>query len=308
MKTRSPFVKFLPASILVIILFSSCQAQPVQDIPTAIPTASPTATITPTPQPLQISITKLVQECEQLAAEKRTVIIEGAVMLPDETVSGYEIDGVRWLGMKLISSEQVRLLTRVGTEAATMNDLPALFSEKDLVIRASDGRSILDRHRVRISGTVKYRKDKPEKSCEVFADVIESLEDPAVLEPRDLSIEELLDNDEIDDCQLVEATNQLIRMRGWIIVNDDTTTCWNGRCRTPFSDGTGQLIVQLSNGGGSNSFGMLAAPYLQENARVFDQEGGLADPADVILIGQITGIASEYCLLTVYTILPSGSE
>ena len=305
MRSRSPIKNLLPLLALIIFVFSACQPQVTQQPPT--PTVIPTATITPTAQPLQITIGKLIDDCEQLAAEKQIVILEGAIMLPDESVTGYEIDGVRWLGMDLIKTSKVKVLVRVGTEAGTMNDLPSLFSEKDLVIRAADGGIILDRHRVRITGRPKYKANDPDRRCELFVDEIDTLEKPEVLIPKEMTIQELLNNDRINDCKDVEAANQLVRMRGWITVNDNDTVCTYGSCRTPFSDGSGRMMVKLANGGGSNSIGMLTAPYLLENVRLLDQNGEEAKPSDVTFIGQITGI-SEYCLLTVYTILPVGSD
>lgn len=307
MKKEFPINRVVFLILVLSLAVSACQpaATPVPATMTPSPVWTPTPTSTPIPQ--EMSITELAGRCEQLATDKREVIVEGAIYLPEESVSGYTIDGVTWLGMNLVNTDRVHLLVEVGEDMNTMNMLPTLFSEKDLILRADDGRLILNRHRIRITGTLKYREDKPDQECELFANNIESLEGPAIFEPMEITVEELLDGDEINDCQMVEYSNQLVRMRGWITVNENDTTCWYGRCRTPFSDGTGQMIAQLSNGGGNNSIGGLEGPYDIANVHLYDQEGMEVDPGDLIFIGQITGI-SEYCQITVYTILPGETQ
>lgn len=305
MNLHSPVIRILIPLALLIFLFSACEPQVAVVPPTATP--FPTWTPTPTPGPEAMRVVELISRCEELSASGRQVIVEGALFLPSETIYGYTIEDALWLGLNLIEGNRITILVKVGQGQSSMEPLPNLFAEKDLIVHASDGGTILDRHRVRITGRPKYKADDPDRYCELFVDEIDSLEKPEVLVPRDITMQELLNNDRIDDCSDLEEANQLVRIRGWITVNEKDTVCSYGSCRTPFFDGSSRMMVKIANGGGANSIGGLDMSYQLSTVSLFDQDGRKANPADVTFIGQITGIP-EYCLLTVYTILPAGSE
>jgi hypothetical protein len=299
-KMRCPFSTIL--ILVLVVLIPACQPQVVEVPPTSTP--FPSWTPTPTPGPEQMGVVELISRCEELSITQRQVILEGMLFLPSDTIYGYTIDGELWLGINLVKGNRITVLVKVGEGAAAMNPLPERFTEKDLIIHTSDDRIVLDRHRVRITGRPNYKSDDPDRRCELFVDDIYTLEKPEVLVPLEITIEELLNNDHINDCSDLEAENQLVQLKGQVLINTDTT-CWNGRCRTPFQDGSGKTEVEISTGGGGNTISPMPIPYQSTDLHVYDSQGMEIDSGNVVLIGAVSGLEG-ICRVTVYTILPAG--
>lgn len=281
-------------SLIFLVIFCACQPPTPQ--PTATP--QPTPTITPTLAPQQMEIGTLLQNCASLDEQDSTVILTGKIFLPDETVYGY--DG--WYGMNLITGARINVLFQVGSGANTMNDLPQYFFEQDLVIRADDGRVIRHGHEVRVTGRPKYRADSETRRCELFVDRVESLMPEDVLQPMDLTIEELNDGDTVNDCSDLEYTRQFVRLTGALRIDEYTSLCQLKKCKVIFEDATGSAAVIILEGEGANRMAGLPETFTSQDLLVMDQNGELVDNMNLSLVGVVAMSDSSDCEMTVYEI------
>lgn len=281
-------------SLFVIVLICACQPSTPQ--PTATPL--PTPTITPTLAPQQMDIGTLLQNCERLDEQDATVILTGKVFLPAEAVYGYE----GWYGMNLISSARINVLFQVGTGLNMMNDLPQYFFEQDLVIRADDGRIIRHAHEVRVTGRPKYRADSETRRCELFVDRVESLMPADVLQPVELTIEELNDGDTVNDCSDLEFSRQFVRLTGLLRLDEYTSLCQLKNCKATFEDATGSATVMLLEGEGPNHMAALPETFTSQDLQVMDQNGELVDNANLSLVGVVAMDDSDSCKMIVYEV------
>ncbi len=282
--------------LLMMSLVLICACQPPTPRPTA--TAQPTPTITPTPAPQPMEIEELLQNCASLDEQDVTVILTGKVFLPPESVYGYE----GWYGMNLITGTRVNALFQVGTGANTMNDLPHYFFEQDLVIRADDGRIIRHGHQVRVTGRPRYRADSENRRCEIFVDRVDSLMPEDVLQPLDLTVEELNDDDTVNDCSDLEFSRQFVRLSGELRIDEFTSLCQLKNCKVTFEDPTGSADVMILEGEGPNHMAALPETPTNQDLQVRDQNGDLVDNANLSLIG-VVSLSDKYeCEMTVYEI------
>lgn len=293
---RSHRNRYFFGLLLMMSLVLICACQPPTPQPTA--TAQPTPTITPTLAPQPMKIEDLLQNCASLDEQDVTVILTGKVFLPAETVYGYE----GWYGMNLITGTRVNALFQVGTGANTMNDLPHYFFEQDLVIRADDGRIIRHGHEVRVTGRPKYRADSENRRCEIFVDKVESLMPEDVLQPLDLTIEELNDGDTVNDCSDLEYSRQFVRLSGELRVDEYTSLCQLKNCKVTFKDATGSADVMILEGERPNHMAALPEAPTTRDLQVRDQNGDLVDNAHLSLVGVVSMSDKNECELTVYEV------
>jgi len=283
--------------LLTLLLFTAlCACQTSTPPPT--PTIQPTPTITPTPAPQAMEIDTLLQNCASLDEQDATVILTGRVFMPDEAVYGYE----GWYGMNLVSGPRINVLFQVGTGANTMDDLPPYFFEQDLVIRAYDNKIIRHGHEVRVTGRPKYRADSETRRCELFADRVESLMPADVLQPVDLTIEELNDGDTVNDCSDLEFSRQFVRLTGLLRIDEYTSLCQVKKCKVTFEDSTGSAAVMILEGEGPNHMLTLPEVFTSQDLKIFDQNGDLVDNTHVSLVGVAALSDNKECKMIVYEV------
>lgn len=289
-------IRTLTGLLALIFLVLLCACQPPTPPPT--PSVPPTPTITPMPAPQAMEIETLLQNCDSLDEQDASVILTGRVFLPGETVYGYE----GWYGMDLVTGTRINVLFQVGTGANTMNDLPQYFFEQDLLIRADDGRIIRHGHEVRVTGRPKYRDESETRQCELFVDRIESLMPEGVLQPLDLTIEELNDGDTVNDCSDLEFSRQFVRLTGKLRIDEYASLCQLKQCKVTFEDTTGSIAVMILEGEGPNQMMSLPEVFTNQDLQVFDQNGNLVDNINVSLVGVVAVSDSSECEMTVYEV------
>lgn len=288
----------------LLIFLTSCNGQKQSLSPTFAPIATPsiapthTPTITPTPTPQVMKISDLLEDCEGLADRQSTVILTGKVFLPDETVYGYQ----GWYGMDLIQGDKVRALFSVGTGVNQMEDLPQYFHEQDLLIYAADGRLIRHAHEVSVTGRAKYRADSEDRRCEIYVESVESRMPATVLEPMDLKIGELLDGNEVNDCDDLEFSRQFIRLTGAVRLDDYSSMCQLGVCKIIFTDSTGNAFVYLLEGEGSNRMQTLPEQFSDRDLVIRDRDGVLVENKWLSLVGVTRQGDVGACELIVYAV------
>ena len=302
MRGPSWYIQMSVCVLAVAFMATTCQSPPATPAPTAAPSLTPlptaTATVTPTPAPREIEISNLLEECEPLAAGHIPVILSGRVFLPDETIYGYK----GWYGMDLISTQRVRVLFSVGTGPNQMEDLPQIFHEQDLLIHAADGSLIRHGHEVKLTGRVNYRADSENRRCEVYVDSVASLMPETVLEPLDLTLEELLDGDEIADCDDLEFSRQFVRLSGAVTLDDYLSRCQMGICKITFADLTGRAPVYLLEGEGANQMSTLPEQFSNQDLVIRDGTGVIVNNHQLQLVGVTRQGDTGACELIVYRV------
>jgi len=288
--------------LITAFMITACQTPAVAPAPTVAPSLTPlptaTPTVTPTPAPREIEISNLLEECEPLAAGHIPVILSGNVFLPDETIYGYK----GWYGVDLISTQRVRVLFSVGTGTNQMEDLPQYFHEQDLLIHSADGGLIRHGHKVKLTGRVNYRADSDNRRCEVYVDNVVSLMPQTVLEPLDVTLEELLDGDEIADCDDLEFSRQFVRLSGAVTLDDNTSRCQAGVCTLTFADRTGSATVYLLEGEGANQMRTLPDQFSNQDLVIRDKTGALVNNHQLQLVGVTRQGDIGKCELIVYRV------
>lgn len=288
-------VPFLFASLFVLTVITSA-CQPVK--PQLTPTTQPDPTVTPTLAPQEMDIADLLTNCAALDEQDATVVLTGKVFLPGETIYGYE----GWYGMNLITGSRINVLFSVGAGANTMDDLPYYFFEQDLVIRAFDGRIIRHGHEVRVTGRPKFRADSELRRCELYVDQVESLMAEGVLQPVDVTIEELNDGDTVNDCSDLEYSRQFVRLYGKLRVDNSLSVCQLKTCKVIFSDATGSAAVMILEGEGPNHMTALPEVFTDQDLHVMDANGEWIDNSKVALVGVVAASDQGICKMTVYEV------
>jgi len=292
------FTRDICLILMLTILLTACSgvelpaATALPPMVTLTPAPTQTPTITPTLAPREMAISELLEDCEELATSKVPVILAGTIFLPDETIYGY----VGWYGVDLISSARVRALLNLGTGPNQMEDLPQYFHEQDLLIHAADSRLIRHGHAVTVTGWANYRADNEERRCEVYVDSVISNMPATVLEPVDVTIGELLDGNEVNDCDDLEFSRQFVRLTGAVRLDDYTSKCQLGMCRITFADDTGEAFVYLLEGEGVNRMKSLPEAFSGLDLVIKDKQGVTVNNRALSLVGvtrQGDGVACE---------------
>ncbi len=278
LRLSARFLALLPVLILV-----ACQSFAPQPSPTAVPTKTPipTATVTPTPQTQYLMIPQVEAECARLDEQNIPVRVSGVVEIPN-IIYGYE----GWYGMELVTNNSLRVLIPVGEGNNTMDDLPELFSAKDLVIRDNSGAVIRQGHSIEITGKVKYRAGNVERECEIFVEDIQSRTSPDVLVPIDKRIAELTSLP-VEECLVLERGLQVVRVQGEISLDARKSKCSLGTCALLITDESGSMLVNISRGGGRSSMESLPPVPVEEDIRLQDRDGQLVEGSRVMLSGVI---------------------
>ncbi len=285
---------FVILSLILAAALCACQAP----TPISTPTPSPEPTITPTLAPQVMEIEDLLQNCAALDEQNTTVVLAGKVFLPDETVYGYK----GWYGMDLISTSRIVALFQVGSGPNTMDDLPQYFFEENLVIRDNDGRIVRHGHEIQVTGRPIYRADSENRRCEIYVDKVESQMPVSVLQPKDITIEELTNNNNVDECKDLEFTRQFVRLHGELRVDKDTSVCQLGFCKVTFADDTGVGSAKILAGEGANHMALLPETFSIEDLKVWDKSGELVKNSNVNLVGVVHTTEANYCEMIVYEV------
>jgi hypothetical protein len=204
--------------------------------------------------------------------------------------------------MDLITGSRIAALIKVGSDPNTMDDLPQYFFEQNLVIRDNDGRIVRHGHEVRVTGRPVYRADSENRRCEIYADKVESLMPESVLQPRDLTIEELTNDNNVDECKDLEFTRQFVRLHGKMRVDKDTSVCQLGFCKVIFEDATGIGSAKILTGEGANHMALLPEYFSVQDLRVWDKSGELVENANVNLVGVVHAADANSCEMIVYEV------
>lgn len=281
-------------SLVLLAVLGACQ--PPTPAPTPTPQPEPTVTSTLAPQAMDIDA--LLQNCAALDEQHATVILTGKIFLPNETIYGYK----GWYGMDLITGSRIAALISVGNGPNTMDDLPQYFFEQNLVMRDNDGRIVRHGHEVRVTGRPVYRADSENRRCEIYADKIESLMPENVLQPKDLTIEELTNDNNVDECKDLEFTRQFVRLHGELRVDKDTSMCQLGVCKVAFADDTGLGSAKILAGEGANHMALLPETFSIQDLKVWDMSGGLVENSNVNLVGVVHESDAGFCEMIVYEV------
>ena len=291
-------IRILWIGLLLAGILTGCQLSSTPTVlpPSHTPTTAPT--ITPTPGPQTMDMDTLRQNCEALDQQNATIVLSGKVFLPDETIYGYK----GWYGMDLISGSRLTVLFAIGSGPNTMQELPQYFHEQDLLIHASDNRVVRHGHEVRVIGHPKYRTDSEIRSCELFVDQVESLTPADVLLPKDLTIEELINDNEIDDCDYLEFNRQMVRLRGELRVDNYLSGCQLGVCKILLKDTTGSLTAKVLEGESANHMATLPDLFTIQDLKVLDKNGEPVTNWTSALIGVVHMSDSSACEMIVYEV------
>lgn len=281
-------------SLVLLAALAACQPP----TPAPVPTPQLEPTITPTLAPQVMDTETLLQNCAVLDDQNAVVVLTGKVFLPDETVYGY----TGWYGMDLITATRIAALINVGSGPNTMDDLPQYFFEQHLVIRDNDGRIVRHGHEVRVTGRPVYRSDSENRRCEIYADKIESLMPESVLQPKDLTIEELTNDNNVDECKDLEFTCQFVRLHGQLRVDKDTSICQLGYCKVTFKDLTGSGSAKFLSGEGANHMALLPENFSIQDLKVWDKSGELVENSNVNLVGVVHATDANFCEMIVYEV------
>lgn len=286
--------------VFVLLQLVACQPALTPLPPTATPLPSATPTVTPLPVPQEMDVDEMIQNCANLDLRDIPVILQGKVFLPDSTIYGYE----GWYGVDFITTSRTRVLFGIGGAVDQMEELPQFFHEQDLVIHDANNRLIRHGHEVRVTGRARYREDNENRRCELFVDKVETLMPDGVLEPIDLTVAELVDGNNVNDCPELSFSRQFVRLQGLLRVDDYLSLCQLGQCKVIFADSTGDLAAYILEGESKNRMKTLHENFSDQDLIVFDTKGTIVDNSDVSLVGvvEVADEAPLICELIVYEV------
>lgn len=294
------FLRISPCAVILLLLLSACQlaAPPSTPTPSATPLPTQTPTITPTPAPREMGIDELQADCAALDERDTTVILKGRVFLPDETIYGYE----GWYGVDLITGSRMTVLFAIGDGANQMRQLPQFFHEQSLLVHDAAEREIRQGHEVRVTGRPKYRADSETRRCEVWVDEVESLMPADTLEPADVTVEELNDDDNIYECGDLEFSRRFVRLTGELRVDNFLSNCRLGICSAVFKDASGSMTIYLEEGEGANQMRSLPSAFTGQDLVVQDAAGAVVDNAAASVVGVVRQADIGVCEMIVYEV------
>lgn len=279
--------------------------------PSRTPEPTATPTITTTPQPRLVTKEDLFANCEEFAKQNNPIVIKGKVFLPEFIIYGYT--GMKGMNLTESIAKETNPLTifiRIGDGPNTMNSLPEFFSERDLLIRDTTNRAVHHGYTVMVTGHPKFNKDKPERTCEIWVDTIESVMPEEALIPLPVQIGYLLEEHSeghglqtriTSNCGLLAEEKRFITVNGSIDYSDAGTLCDMGICRIRIKDQTGMMKASIVESEKPNSMVIIPGLPVPEGWKLFDKTGAEVVPAAISFTG-ILYSEPEGCRLSVYSI------
>lgn len=312
--------------VILIVICSGCAAQETRPdktpapVATTLPTHAPVPTTTnppptATPKPQSYEVEQILENCEAMSANGSQISVEGNIFLPEFLIYGYS----GWKGMNLTQSKttdaaHLTVLIQVGQGPNRMDDLPIFFSERDLLVHATDERIIRHGHAVKLTGRLIYKADNPERRCELNVEEIGSMMPEEVLVPREMVIQDLYltirpereimpsgQQLPITHCADLSNKRQLVQVKGSILFKGYEYSCEMGYCRIRMKDETGDIGVTIVEGDGPNSMILSAAEPAPGGWKIFNTAGLLANLDNLTLTG-ILYSEGEDCRLMVYRV------